>query len=137
MRLEKKLHKEKLKQFPYNFNEDEFIVSDFKIISLLKRRESASVGRMSDSDTTEYSREIMDISEGNLSDSNGDFNKFSSYKFKTSDEEEKYDPDRDCQKSIRGRTKQKVYLKFSTQDKARKYSYDSSCSEGKFMNLIM
>ena len=132
-------HKENLKKFPYDFNESDFIIPDFKKISKSRRRESASMGRLSDSDSTVVSGEFSDRqnpenSEGNLSDSLSEYYKTTPSQFKPK-EENKYDPERDCDQFNRARTKQKVYVKFSSLKKKRRHSEDSDTSEGNIINL--
>ncbi|CAI2358813.1 unnamed protein product [Moneuplotes crassus] len=133
-KIEGKGLKPKTSEFPFDFDENDFVIPDFKEISTCKRRESASLGRNSDSDTTVASGGVpdklnQDSSESNLSETYNEQSRYASSKFKTSYEEEKYNPDRDVDHSIRGRTKQKVYVKFSGIDKTRKVSYDSDSSE--------
>ena len=123
----------KMKQFPYDFNESDFIIRNFSKLSR-QRRIANSEDRFSGSETTEASGNLSDAnhpsnSDGNLSDSCNESNSSSPGKHINLNEDLKdYDPSRDCDDSLRGRTKQKVYVKFS-QQKLRKYSVDSSDSE--------
>ena len=122
------LRKLKMKQFPYDFNEGNFIIHDFSKLSS-RRRYWASEDRFSGSDTTEASGNMSEPhqnnSDGNMSDSITDGISFSASKFKL--KADQYDPQRDSEESKRGRTKQKVYVRFA--QRPRNYSVDSSCSE--------
>ena len=122
----------RMKQFPLDFNESNFIIHNFSKLSRRKRI-SASEDRLTDIATTEYSKENWETnkstnSEGNYSDNFNDFYINPHIRSKVYLEETKmYDPERDSDNSQIARTKQKVYVKYEKL-KQRSYS-DSSCSE--------
>jgi hypothetical protein len=126
-----------MKHFPYDFNEKDFIISDFHKIS--RRRVSMSMDRISVSATTEASGNLSEknqltSSEGNFSDTDLEY-KFSPIKIL--EEDKRYDPNRDADDVKRSKTKQIVYVKYDNQQKQRGYSFDSTISEGNFCNIIL
>jgi hypothetical protein len=111
----------KIKQFPYDFNEEEFIIYDFSKVSR-KQRYSASVDRLSCSDTTEASgntSEHVCNSDGYSSDFGTEHANMSPQKL--------YDPHRDCTSGNWSKTKQKVYVKIS--QNLQNYNLDSSSED--------
>jgi len=100
----------KFDQFPLDFNEDDFIILNFNKISR-SRRQSKDDDRLSETETTDISgngsdaNQLACTSDGNISD-------YESTKSKAFEEEKIYDPDRDSNDQIRGRTKQKIYVKY-------------------------
>ena len=58
--------KEKMKQFPFEFNEEDFIIHDFAKMSM--RRGSNSEDRLSGSETTEASGNLSDVNHLSNSD---------------------------------------------------------------------
>ena len=134
-------HKLKMKEFPYDFNEQDFVIPNFSRFSKLplRRRTSSSMNHRSSSETTEASghslsdKNMRNSSEGNISDSCSESNKFSPGKFKIIGEHRDYKPLLNEEEAKRARTKQKVYVKYAHKQKKRKDSLESASSESKII----